>query len=229
MTDPHPGLMRMCVATIRDDGVGAFCVKAARRIRESLVVTNHADWYRADLSRRPARAPAPPRASLLADAPDEVLAWIKSIRGVFRFTYIEAEWAAARRHGHVFPLLRVDGANAGYIKVGLRRAYVSDFAAEIAVPDECAFIYDTFVHPDFRGRGLATYMVAAAMDHLAARGVRRVWCHIPRWNVASQRCYAANGFARAAHMRYVRLAGAAFYTRNPARLMRSQPGEGLES
>jgi ribosomal protein S18 acetylase RimI-like enzyme len=166
-------------------------------------------------------------------AMEEVLSWLREIRAEFRWVWVEAELEAAREYGHVFPLVRLGEQRLGYIKVGLSRAYVTDFESCVAIPPASAFIYDTFVHPDFRGRGMATFMIARTLDLLRQRNVRFLWCHIPRWNHASIKAFAKCGFAKVKRVGHVRVLGHGLYTRCPEKLMQhaekawAQRGEGV--
>ena len=103
--------------------------------------------------------------------------------------------------------------------VGLSRAYVTDFQRSIDIPPHTAFIYDTFVHPDFRGRGLAAWAITQTREFLQQRDVRFLWCHIPGWNRPSIRSFGKCGFKKVAHVRHIRLLSTRWFTRNPDRLM----------
>lgn len=219
MVPQQTSLARKCVKTLRQEGLTAFCAKATRRVGESLFTTNSADWYCADLSLPPPSVYTPAAASVDLDAWDEVCGWLAELRSIFRWVYVEAELQAARDFGHLFPLLRLRQSKAGYMKVGFRQAYVTDFEEEISIPSGSAFVYDTFIHPDHRARGLATFMISQMLESLRQRGLQYVWCHIPRWNVASRRAFAKNGFVRTKHIRYFRLCRYGFRTYDPQRLM----------
>ncbi len=201
------------------DGLERTWQRAIRRTAEALVQTSAADWYRADLTVPLAPLPLGPGQRVDFDAFEEAVAWLNALRGQFRWVWVDQELQAARAHGHILALLRVDGQRAGYVKVGLRSAYVGDFGRCIALPEGVAFIYDTFVHPDFRGQALAARMVGQLMQRLQSAGWRALWCHIPRWNKPSIHTFRRCGFEQVRHVRHVRLLGQGFCTHNPERLL----------
>jgi len=222
MGDQKASLARKCITTIRQEGLRGFCAKAAARVGEYMFATNSADWYRAELSQEPPSVPVPPEVSVDFNAWDEVHDWLLELRDVFRWVYVIEELRVARDFSHVYPLLRAGRSKAGYIKVGFQRAYVTDFEAEISIPPGCAFVYDTFVLPEYRSRGLATFMISEVLAFLRRRDMRYVWCHIPSWNAASIRAFTKNGFVRTKHVRYFRVGWRGFRTCDPQRLMRRE-------
>lgn len=212
-------MLRKCAQSIRHDGVVNFWAKAATRLWETALVTNSANWYCAELSERPREVPETAGLEVDFCAMEEVLAWLQEIRTQFRWVWVDAELDAAREYGHVFPLVRSGQDRVGYIKVGWSRAYVTDFGRRITIPPRSAFVYDTFVHPRFRGKGIATFLIARTLGWLSQRDVRFLWCHIPTWNHASISAFAKCGFARVKHVRYARVLGCGLYTRRPEKLM----------
>jgi GNAT superfamily N-acetyltransferase len=56
------------------------------------------------------------------------------------------------------------------------------------------YIFNVATHPDFRGRGLARKLVAAALDHIRARGGQRVLLDVRADNVAAYQLYRSVGF-----------------------------------
>ncbi len=56
------------------------------------------------------------------------------------------------------------------------------------------YIFNVATHPDFRGRGLARKLVTAALDHVRARGGKRVLLDVRADNVAAYNLYTSVGF-----------------------------------
>lgn len=221
-----PSVASKCVQTVRQEGLGSLCRKAARRLGEWLLVANSADWYCVDLSTMGdateratgARSPGAPRVEF--DHTPEVIEWLRALRTQFGWVCVESELEVAAEAGHVFPLIQIAEGKAGYLKVGTAKCYVSDYERCISIPPGTAFIYDTFVGPQFRGRGLAKSAIGATLAFLRNRDIHLVWCHIPRWNRASVKAYSACGFARVGRVRFLKLLGLRFFSRSPERLMR---------
>ena len=212
--------------TLRSAGLGALVAKAIGRISESVFTTNAADWYCADVSVESHRMSRPAGATIDFDDREGLLAWLAELQPSFPWVWDEREVAEARACGHALPLMCIDGDRAGFIMVGLSRAYVTDFQKSITIPAHTAFIYDTFVHPDFRGRGLAAWAITQTIDFLRQRDMRFLWCHIPGWNRASIRSFEKCGFTKVSHVRHLRLLGLGLYTRKPERLMQHRETKG---
>jgi ribosomal protein S18 acetylase RimI-like enzyme len=203
------------------EGLGALCRRAAAKVSQFLWQSNSADWYCVGLPSEPpglAQRPAE-NLEISLDCTEAAIEWMRLLKQQFGFAYVEEEVAAARQHGHVYALARLDGQRAGYIKLGLEKAYVGDLGRKMLLPADAGFVYDTFVHPDYRGRHLAPHLVAKAMECAALRGCRSLWCHIPRWNIQSIRSFARCGFQRRGYIVNFRLVRWRFSTRSPEKLM----------
>jgi ribosomal protein S18 acetylase RimI-like enzyme len=70
-----------------------------------------------------------------------------------------------------------------------------------------AYIWDGYVAPIHRGRGIFTRAVRDLLAHLAARGVRRVYTIIDHSNVASMKSHVAGGFALTSRVLHLRIFG----------------------
>ncbi len=203
----------------KDEGFTTFCRRAAVHVSDSLFALNSAYWYRADLGCPPAKIEIPDNCAIRFEATSETIDWLFKLSREFPFAWNQRELMSGARNDHLYPLLKVDGRNAGYVKVGLAKAYVTDFNSEIALPWGSAFIYDTFVHPEFRSRGFATFMVSGVMRHLRSIGLDSVWCHIPAWNLPSARAFETNGFCKVARVRFMRVGRWRVYVPHPEKLI----------
>ena len=214
-------VLREALGRIRNDGVFTLGAKIARRLGNVVLRTNSADWYYTDLSQAADYCTVSRQEAVVDfNATKEVIAWLRQIRGEFPWAWVQEELDIAREYNHVFARLRMGEEAVGYVKIGLTRSYVTDFARCIAVPEASAYIYDTFVHPERRGRGLATFLLLQTQDFLRRQNTRFVWSHIPRWNHASIGAYRRAGFAEVKHVRYVRFMGLRLFSHHPERLMR---------
>lgn len=84
----------------------------------------------------------------------------------------------------------IDGAVAGYLYGSVEpRSWE-------ALRDVCGFVHDVIVDEAFRGRGVASRLMEAAVARFAERGLPRVLLHTAEQNVAAQRLFAALGFRR---------------------------------
>ena len=219
---PDQTLLGKCAAITREHGLLELARRAGRRLRETLGESNSADWYRVPLSPgQPLMAipPMPPGVAIRFDDPEQAIAWMAALAPRFGYAFVPEEVQAAREHAHPLGLLTVEGCTAGYLKVAVNEAYVTDLRRRVRLPADTAFIYDTFIHPDYRGRGLAGLLVADAKELLSQRGYRWLGCHIPRWNVASRATFAGQGFEPVGFVRNIRLLRWTFSLPRPETLL----------
>ena len=78
-------------------------------------------------------------------------------------------------------------------------------APEVYPPGLVGEIWDLFVHPDARGRGLGCALTEAAVDALDALGARSVQLHVAQANRAAQALYEKVGFRAVMHRMYIAL------------------------
>jgi len=133
-------LFRRAADVLRREGIVPFCARAARRLRESVIETNAADWYCIDLSKLRAEPHCPPDVEIDFNATDEALMWLRAIRTEFNWVGNETELQVARTAGHVIGLGRVSGEKAGFIKIGVSSVYVTDYSRCVRVPANSAFL-----------------------------------------------------------------------------------------
>jgi ribosomal protein S18 acetylase RimI-like enzyme len=85
-------------------------------------------------------------------------------------------------------VVEADGGVLGYVYAGLEGA---DW---MMLRGPAGVIYDIIVDPDRRRKGLATTLLLAVLEALAARGAPRVLLSTATPNAAAQGLFAANGF-----------------------------------
>jgi ribosomal protein S18 acetylase RimI-like enzyme len=143
---------------------------------------------------------------LEGDAAD-LFAWLQGYSSRFPWIYSPHELTAAARSRHLFAVLTVHDAIVGYIKLGVGGTYIHDFDGIVEVPAGHGLIYDTFVLPEFRGKGLAAFVLSETLRQARVRGLAQVWCHIEAWNAASLALYRHAGFAPVDRIRFSRVLG----------------------
>ncbi len=177
----------------------------ASRSMRKVLQTNCATWYRLDLDKIVA-APDFAVDFGFMDA-DEASDFFKKNHPSFPWMFISQEIEAARSAGHFFPCLKDAGKIVGYIKLGVGKVFILDFGRILNIPPTSAFIYDTFIMPSHRGRGLSTYLIAMTARFAREKGHLSLWCHIPSWNVPSISAFRRVGFEPVADVRFIRLLG----------------------
>ena len=140
--------------------------------------------------------------------------WIRRQHAQFPWMYVPEEIEVAKQENHVFVGFLRGVEFVGYIKLGINRTYVHDFGKIVRFPVRDCFIYDTFVLPEYRGRGLAYGALLETMQYMKARSYKRMWCHIEQWNVPSLKLFGRAGFEKAGRVRFTRLFGFSFFIRD---------------
>ena len=79
-----------------------------------------------------------------------------------------------------------DGTFLGYILVGPGGGYLT--------PEAHGFIYDVWVAPTHRGRGIGTHLVRWAADWARSKGYAKIKLEVAETNPAARRVYEAAGF-----------------------------------
>jgi ribosomal protein S18 acetylase RimI-like enzyme len=97
----------------------------------------------------------------------------------------------AERSGALFVAESADAA------IGFIACYVKDTESliETAAFSRYGYVSDLHVAAEWRGRGVAQRLLAAAEDHLARHGVARLRIGVLAANISAQRAYARYGFA----------------------------------
>lgn len=185
-------------------------------IRRAIFKKNDAFWYHAYLAKNPnISIDALPELYVEFNSYSETKKWIIDNQRAFPWIYKKREIEVADRYKHFFSSLRFKGKIIGFTKIGIIRTYIADYEREIDLYDDEAFIYDTFVLPEFRGKQKGRFMLLNILGELRKKGVLFVYCHIPPWNIASSTLYQNVGFVRSYHVRYLRLFRFHHFTNKP--------------
>jgi ribosomal protein S18 acetylase RimI-like enzyme len=212
-------LFRKSVRVIKEEGVGAFPVKALKRLLILLFRTNNALWFKRELS-KPILSQRPDQ-EMRVDfwSRDRIIKWLRENNTRFPWLYIEREIKVADLENHLYPFILYNGNIIGYVKIAFNRVFIQDFNKIIKIPSENAFIYDTFIMPEHRHKHVGTFLLSEAMKHLKTGGYERLWCHIPPWNAASLNLYQNAGFEKVLNIRFYSLANFRFFNDYPERIM----------
>jgi GNAT superfamily N-acetyltransferase len=157
---------------------------------------------------------------LVADK-SELIDWLRINHAIYPWIFFEKEIESATKNNHVYMVVKHKKSIIGYIKVGVGKTYIHDFNMEICFPERTAFIYDTFVLPDMRGKNVAVHALFSLMEYLNARGFCRILCHIEDWNKASVRTFEKAYFYPRGSVRFIRVAECSIYIRGRFRFYRT--------
>ena len=144
----------------------------------------------------------------------KLINWLKQYQPRFPWMYLHKEMQTARTDNHIFAVIFLDDMIIGYCKIGMNHIYIHDFDKIICFPEKMAFIYDTFVLPQYRGMHAALYAVIKIMQYLKEQRYYALWCHIEEWNRASLAVFQKAGFQRRGMIRFCRLFGVPFFIKN---------------
>lgn len=129
------------------------------------------------------------------------------------------EISAAQKYSHYMVRLSHDNEIIGFLKVGFRKVYIKEYKKIMVLPQNTVFIYDTFICENYRGFGMAPYMVSEVMKNLTEKGIEYVMCLIVPGNLASQNAYGKIGFKRIKYIWHLRLYGLRVFNINPEKLI----------
>ena len=188
-----------------DHGLLGIVPAAIARGARMAYRANQAWWFQRDLSKPIAESRPAIDLAFQHKNPHATIKWMQLLNkpSIVHPT----ELAVAEKQGHYLVNIRHEGKIIGYVKVGFGQVYVQDFERVVAFKPGEAFIYDTFVLPEFRCRGVASAAIESCMRLLAREGYQKLYCHIPLWNAASIKAYLRAGFKRVCRIRYRRIMG----------------------
>jgi len=218
-------LLRKALLTIKEEGLRSFIVKTIAHIIEATICSNSADWYHLDINdyiqHQKHTTNDDINITVTFNDSQATMDWLYELKSEINWLWNKKEINTAKKYSHYYILIKLNGQKAGCIKVGGSRVYITDFDREIVLPENTAFIYDTFIHADFRGHRLATRLVNETLTFLAIQGYSYVWCHIPRWNHASIKTYKKCGFLPVTYIRYFRFMFWSFYSKHPEKVFQN--------
>jgi ribosomal protein S18 acetylase RimI-like enzyme len=109
----------------------------------------------------------------------------------------DADWAQFRvalEHGHDVVLARRGDEVVGWAWMGYERVHLAPLGHQIRLPDGAAYLYDVYVRPAERGRGIGAGLVSARCARADWRGIERLLSHVLVGNEPSLRALQANRF-----------------------------------
>jgi ribosomal protein S18 acetylase RimI-like enzyme len=207
------GLIGRARNVARERGVGGLL----REVRLRAVYATSATWYERDIAQPIDAPPSSLDARIILDLPQLTLQHLP------REDLHPELLRAAAAYDHLLAHAMVGETFGGYVLAGVGQVYVADYRRCLTLPADAAFIYDSLVARELRGKRLLGQMVAAATRRLHERGVQRIFCHIPDWNTASSRAYTRLGFKPAGRVTFLQIGGMngpGFFLGGPDRLLR---------
>jgi ribosomal protein S18 acetylase RimI-like enzyme len=175
-----------------------------KRSLSSILGTNSAFWFEKDLNNIVDYKPKIP-VKIDMNSTDKTIEWL--IKQSQSWVVHPKEIDAALKYNHCWPNISYKDKIIGCIKIGLENIFIVDYNKLVKFPNDTAFIYDTYVIDEMRGKGLAKYLISEAAKFVKTKGYAKVGCHIPPWNKASINAYEEIGFRKISYIRNINLLG----------------------
>src|SRR3989338_2043101 len=124
---------------------GAFAVlnRGVKKIIRPVFEANSAIWFERDLLQPLPKIICNIPLKLNLKARQETIEWLKQSRESWLFNQREIE--VGLHYQHYFPHVSYQGQIIGCLKVGTSYVYIHDYQRILPLPQQFAFIYDTYV------------------------------------------------------------------------------------
>lgn len=130
----------------------------------------------------------------------------------------DADWPQYRialENDHDLILAERDGETLGWAWIGYRRVFLAPLGRSIRLQEGTGYLYDVFVRPAERGRGIGRALVAARVAQAESAGITRLVSHVMLGNIPSRRALERHGFTVVGQTAFLRLLAIRLWTRTP--------------
>lgn len=130
----------------------------------------------------------------------------------------ERDWLqfkTALRHDHDLVLASEAGRVLGWAWIGYERVYLPPLGREIRLPHDTAYLYEAYVRPEARGRGIGSALVAARCRQATERHARRLLTHVVDGNLPSRRALTRHGFRVVGRTHFLKVLALRVWTSEP--------------
>lgn len=182
-----------------------FNIDSKKSFLSSIFTTNSAIWFEKDLSEKIEDFQAKIPVEIDTGSTNQTIEWLKKLN--LSWVVYPKEITTALKYKHCWPSVSNNTKTIGCIKIGFGCIYIADYDKVIKFPDKMAFIYDTYVSNEYRGKNVARYLISQSIKYLKSQGYTKLGCHIPPWNKASINAFEKNGFKKVNYIRYLRIFG----------------------
>lgn len=144
----------------------------------------------------------------------EIFEWLDINKCRFPWIFSRSEKHFAQSYQHPYFIIKCKGDIIGYIKIGIGPTYINDYNKTVVFDPETAFIYDTFILPEYRGMNLTVFSLFEVLRYLKQQKYSRVICCIENWNHSSIVVFKKAGFTSQGSIRFIRIGIVSFYLLN---------------
>ena len=125
------------------------------------------------------------------------------------------QFRVALEHEHDLVLAQHDGQTLGWAWLGYERVYLPPLGRDIRLAPGVAYLYDAYVRPGERGRGIGRRLVGERCALADRRGLERLLTHVLVGNEPSARALQAHGFEIVGRTVFLRALALRLWTREP--------------
>lgn len=195
--------------TLRRAGILSLIKKLGKKIKHLTFRTTCSIWFCKSLNEFVDFTAKQPDIDIdfLKEDKSKLINWLREYNARFSWMYKEKEIQLAETDKHIYVDIMNHGNIIGYIKVGINNVYIHDFDKIVCFPKDSAFVYDTFILPEYRGKNIALYALLETIRFLNEKGFQRLWCHIEKWNTASLKTFQKAGFMPKGTIRFSKVFG----------------------
>jgi len=189
----------------------------------SIFSTNSAIWYERNLKEKIIKQQSKINVIFEVDSTDKSIEFLKKQN--LNWLINQEEINAAYKYNHYWCSVKFNDQIIACIKIGFNKIFISDYNKIIKFPKNMAFIYDTFVLPKYRGKGVGNFIIYQAIKHIKNKGYLKIGCHIPPWNKNSIKIYKKNGFKEINYIRNLKIFGVSIQiSRSPKKILINNGG-----
>ena len=189
-----------------------FNIDFKKSYLNSIFSTTSAIWFKKDLTKKFKETKTKLPVEFDFDSTSQSIDWLKKQK--IGWLVNSKEINTALECNHFWPSVKINDEIIGCIKIGFKKVYIADYNELMEFPDKMAFIYDTFVLKEYRGKGVGRYLISQAAINLKSRDYISLGCHIPPWNKASIKAFEKNGFKKIKYVRNFKVLGVAIKIAN---------------
>jgi ribosomal protein S18 acetylase RimI-like enzyme len=195
-------------------GITQVIRRIIKKITYFFYHSNNAFWYRLDLRSEFVEFHNNVNAYVEFNNFNQTVQYIKEYG-----YYYPSEIKTGVIEGHIYPSIKIRNSIIGYSKIGFSKVYIEDFKRTYQFPENVAYIYDSYIAPEWRGKKFGAFLIYQVCIYLRQRGCISVWAHIPPWNKASLATFEKIGFKRQKLISYYWVGGLFWTTKNPIKLV----------
>ena len=187
----------------KNQGLKILLKQMMKKMLSPIIITNSAIWFEKDLTEELTDYKLKFPVEVDTSSIDKTINWLKNQKE--SWVVNQEEITTAYKYNHCWPFVSINGKIVGCIKIGFDSVFIADYKQVIKFPEKIAFIYDTFVLEEQRGKGIGKYLINQAIKFLKSQGYSKVRCHIPPWNKISISVYEKMGFKKISYIRFFRV------------------------